>query len=146
MIKRVLVPVDSPETADDILPIISPLAATGATVRFVHVAPVPDNVVTPDGRTVAYAHQQMASTEARWCDSFGALRARLNGGTVDYRVRFGDPAPEILAEAERFGADTIVVTTGTRSSVKRALLGSVAEAVLRRAGIDVLLYRSRRDP
>lgn len=35
-------------------------------------------------------------------------------------VRFGDTAVEILAEAEPFGADTVVVTTGTRSSVKRA--------------------------
>jgi nucleotide-binding universal stress UspA family protein len=64
---------------------------------------------------------------------------------VDHVVRFGDPVPEILTEAEAFGADTIVVTTSTRSSVKRALLGSVAEAMLRRARIGVLLYRPPRE-
>jgi nucleotide-binding universal stress UspA family protein len=39
----------------------------------------------------------------------------------------------------------IAVITGTRSSVKRALLGSVAEAMLRRAPVGVLLYRPPRD-
>jgi hypothetical protein len=33
-----------------------------------------------------------------------------------------------------------------RALVRRALLGSVAEAMLRRARIGVLLYRSPRDP
>jgi nucleotide-binding universal stress UspA family protein len=145
MIKRVLVPVDSPDAADNVLPIVSSLAATGAAVRFLHVAPVQDNIVTPEGRTVAYADQEMASIQARWSDTFDATRARLHDGAVDDRVRFGDPASEILAEAEAFGADTILVSTGTRSSVKRALLGSVAEAILRRAGIAVLLYRALRD-
>jgi nucleotide-binding universal stress UspA family protein len=92
-------------------------------------------------RVLAYADQQMATIEARWADSFGAIRGRLNGDAVDHCVRFGDPVREILAEAEAFDADTIVVTTHTRSSMKRALLGSVAEALLRRAGVAVLLYR-----
>lgn len=146
MIKRALVPVDSAATSEEIFPIVASLVATGATVRFLHVAPLQDNVVTSDGRTVAYADQEMASIEARWSEAFDATRARLNGGAVDHRVRFGDPVAEILAEAEAFGADTIVVATSTRSSVKRAILGSVAEAVLRRAGIGALLYRPPRDP
>lgn len=145
MIKRVLVPLESADAFDDVLPIVSSLAATGASARFLHVAPVQDSIVTPEGRTVAYADQEMAAIEARWSDTFDAARARLDGGAVDHRVRFGDPVPEILAEAEAFGADTIAVSTGTRSSVKRALLGSVAEAILRRAGIAVLLYRAPRD-
>jgi nucleotide-binding universal stress UspA family protein len=65
-------------------------------------------------------------------------------GAGDHVVRFGDPSDEILSEAEAFGADTILVSTGTRSSVKRALLCSVAEAMLRRARIGVLLYRPPR--
>ena len=144
MIKRVLVPLDTTETTEDILPIAAMLATAGATVRVIHVAPVPDNVVTPEGRTVAYADQEMASAQALWSDSLRDTAARLHGA-VDHVVRFGDAASEILTEAEAFGADTILVTTGTRSSVKRALLGSVAEAMLRRARIGVLLYRPPRD-
>jgi nucleotide-binding universal stress UspA family protein len=81
--------------------------------------------------------------QARWSDSLRDTAARLPGG-VEHVVRFGDAAAEILAEAEASGADTIVVATGTRSSMKRALLGSVAEAMLRRAGVGVLLYRPPR--
>ncbi len=52
MIKRVLVPLDTAETTEDILPIVAMLATTGAAVRLMLVAPVPDNVVTPEGRAV----------------------------------------------------------------------------------------------
>jgi nucleotide-binding universal stress UspA family protein len=145
MIKRALVPLQSPDASDDVLPIVAALTAGGASVRFLHVAPVPESVVTSEGRTIAYADQQTASIEAQWSDGVAMMMARLDGGAVDHRVRFGDPVREIVAEAETFGADTIVVSTGTRSSVKRALLGSVAEAILRRAGIGVLLYRAGRD-
>jgi nucleotide-binding universal stress UspA family protein len=68
-----------------------------------------------------------------WSDSLGTAKARLPGA-VDHVVRFGDPVSEILAEA------TIVVATRTRSSGKRALLGSVAEALLRHTRIGVLMY------
>jgi nucleotide-binding universal stress UspA family protein len=144
MIKRLLVALDKTDEAEDILAIVGMFATMGAAVRLVHVAPVPENVVTPEGRTIAYADQEGARIAAQWADSLQDSAARLHGD-VDHVVRFGDPASEILAEAESFGADTIVVSTATRSSVKRALLGSVAEAVLRRARIGVLLYRSPRD-
>ena len=48
-------------------------------------------------------------------------------------------------KAEEFGADTILVSTETRSSVKRALLCSMAESMLRRAPVGVLLYRAPQD-
>jgi nucleotide-binding universal stress UspA family protein/transposase len=144
MSKRILVPLDTTEATEALLPIVSMLTAAGAAVRLIHVAPVPDNVVTPEGRTVAYADQEMARVQAMWSDALHDTAARLHD-SVDRVVRFGEPATEILTEAEAFGADTIVVTTGTRSSVKRALLGSVAEAMLQRARIGVLLYRPPRD-
>ncbi len=144
MIKRLLVPLDAAESTEDVLPIVAAHATAGATVRLMHVAQLPGTVVTPQGRTVAYADQEMARLEAEWSDSLGSTASRLHG-VVDHVVRFGDPVAEILTEAQAFGADTILVTTDTRSSVKRALLGSVAEAILRRAHIGVLLYRAPRD-
>jgi nucleotide-binding universal stress UspA family protein len=144
MSKRVLVPLDTPEGTESVLPIVASMVTAGAAVRLVHVAPVPDNIVTADGRTVAYASQEMASIQGEWTDTLRNAAARLHG-PVEHAVRFGDPATQILAEAEAFDADTIFVTTGTRSSMKRALLGSVAEAILRRAQTGVLLYRPPRD-
>lgn len=40
--------------------------------------------------------REMASIESQWSDTFEAARAGLDGGVVDYRVRFGDPVAEIL--------------------------------------------------
>jgi nucleotide-binding universal stress UspA family protein len=143
MTKRVLVPLDV-ETTEDILPLVAMLATRGATVRLIHVAPAPGAVVTSEGRTVAYADQETDRVQALWSDLLQSTAVRLPGD-VDHVVRFGDPASEILSEAEAFDADTIALTTGTRSSMKRALLGSVAEAIMRRARIGVLLYRPPAD-
>ena len=114
MSKRALVPVDTTEAAEDILPIVAMLATAGSAVRLVHVAPIPDNVVTPEGRTVAYANQEMARVETLWSECLRETGARLPGA-VDHVVRFGDPASEILAEADAFEADTIVVTANHSS-------------------------------
>lgn len=140
MMKRVLVPLDGAGATEDIMPIVGMLAGGGAAVRLIHVAPVPDNLVDQHGRTIAYVDQEMARIEGVWSVSLRNTAAQL-GGDVDHTVRFGDPASQILAEADAFGADTIVVTTGTRSALKRTLLGSVAEEMLRRARIGVLMYR-----
>jgi nucleotide-binding universal stress UspA family protein len=63
---------------------------------------------------------------------------------VDRVVRFGEPAEEILREAEAFGADLIAVTTAGRSGISRVALGSVAEAVFRKAAVAVVLFHPGR--
>jgi CBS domain-containing protein len=50
----------------------------------------------------------------------------------------GDPAREILAQERQMAADLIVLATHGRRGVKRMLLGSVAETVLREATCPVL--------
>ena len=58
-------------------------------------------------------------------------------------VRFGarDPAEEIVEEADHASADLIVIATHGYSGLKRALLGSTAEQVLRHAHCPVLVVR-----
>jgi universal stress protein E len=55
------------------------------------------------------------------------------------RVRIGDPAKEVVAEAAEWSADLVVVGTRGRHSVSRFLLGSVAGSVLRSAFGNVLV-------
>jgi len=54
-------------------------------------------------------------------------------------VRSGDPAVEILAEADEWRAELVVVGTHGRRGLPRLLLGSVAQTVLRRANVGVLV-------
>lgn len=56
-----------------------------------------------------------------------------------FSARFGQPAREILEFAREMRADMIVMTTHGKTGLKRLLLGSVAEGVLRGATCPVVV-------
>jgi len=90
--------------------------------------------------------QMRARLEAEGLDYLHAASLRLDGVSAEYAVRYGDPVEEILDEAESWNADLIAMTTRGRGSLERALLGSVAEEVFRKASMAVTLYRGPRQP
>jgi nucleotide-binding universal stress UspA family protein len=63
------------------------------------------------------------------------------GFTVSAIVRFGDPADEIVEIAQQQHVDLIAMATHGETGLRRMLLGSVAEQVLSRVGIPILLLR-----
>lgn len=68
------------------------------------------------------------------------LAARAERGVpVEPRVRIGDPAKEIAAEAVEWPADLVVLGTHSRTGRSRFLLGSVAEATVRSTTTNVLI-------
>jgi nucleotide-binding universal stress UspA family protein len=68
-----------------------------------------------------------------------AAAADLGGGLEMATATVnGIPARQICAYAMRVGADLIVMGTHGRTGISRALLGSVAEAVVRHAGCPVM--------
>lgn len=109
-------------------------------VRLIHVAQMPENRYGADGRLVAYADQEITSVESEQRDYLSSVGVGLAEIPVEGAVRFGEPVREILAEAEQWGADLIAVTTAGRSGLGRLVLGSVAEAVFRKAHVPVILY------
>jgi len=79
-----------------------------------------------------------------------AAVARLEQATTQLRLRFpaaksvlraGVPWEEVLNAAAELKADLIVMGTHGRRGLERALLGSVAERVVRMARIPVLTVR-----
>ena len=145
MAKRILLPLDQSPLAESLVPVVSDAArGGGATVRLLYVSPEPENRVNEDGVVVAYTDQETERLEAEGLDYLRTVEARFDGTAVECAVRFGDPLSEILREAEAFGADLIAVTTAGRSGMGRALLGSVAEQVFRRAETPVMLLRPGR--
>ncbi len=146
MAKRILVPLDQSVLAEGVLPLVDDLArGEGAVVRLLYVAPAPYTRVSEDGLVVAYADQEMQRLEAEGRDYLSKAEVQLGGVTVECVVRFGDPLEEILREAAAFDADLIAVTTAGRSGLSRAILGSVAEQVMRKAEVPVLLLRPGRN-
>lgn len=143
MAKRILVPLDRSDTAGSVLPIVADLArSSGATVRLLHVAPVPKERVTEDGRVVAYASQEMERIESNRREFLKAAEAELEGVPVEAVVRFGRPVEEILREADVFGADLIAVTAHGRGWL-RHMLSAVVGKLFRRSDVPVLLLAAR---
>jgi nucleotide-binding universal stress UspA family protein len=61
---------------------------------------------------------------------------------IEHRLEFGEPAPVILDVAAEVRVDLIVMGTHGRSGVRRLLMGSVAEHVVRKAPCPVLTIRA----
>ena len=70
-------------------------------------------------------------------------RLSKKGLRVRTRVALGGPpAEEILAAIKATSADLVAMATHGRSGLGRALLGSVAESVLRASPVPVLMIRT----
>ena len=142
MAKRILVALDRVPEVDDVIPLVRDVArGGGATVRLLHVAPVPEHVVDREGHVIAYADQEGGRLEAEALDFLRTVEMQLEAVAVDCTVRFGGPADEIVAEAQAFGAELIVLVSPRRRCLSRLLLGSTSEEVCRRTEIGVMIYR-----
>lgn len=60
---------------------------------------------------------------------------------IDHQLLYGDPVEEIVRLASESGANLIVMGTHGRTGLRRVLLGSVAEKVLRTASCPVMTVR-----
>jgi nucleotide-binding universal stress UspA family protein len=89
--------------------------------------------------------QAFLAPEARFNHAMGELR-RLKpdetGILTDYLLRQGRPVEEILRAGEERHCDIIVLGTHGRSGLGWVIMGSIAEAVLRRAACPVVTVRS----
>jgi nucleotide-binding universal stress UspA family protein len=147
MIRRILVATDfSPQSEAAVRQAIELAQALEAEVTLFHswFAPVyglPDgSAIVPDAETVA----QLASSASQQLDAWRARVARP-GVRLSTRVAEGAPAEAItgVAQAEHF--DLIVIGTHGRTGVRRLLLGSVAERVVRSSQVPVMTVHSAPD-
>jgi nucleotide-binding universal stress UspA family protein len=136
-IRRVLVALDgSPFSEEALVPAIDLARATGATLSLLEV-------VTRHSGLVRLLHPAERSAEAA-DRSLRAVADRLPPelGPVDLRVvEHGSATGGILLEAKRGGADLIAMATHGRGGLRRLLLGSVAESVVRAASVPVVVFR-----
>ena len=139
-LQKILVPLDGSPGSESVLWTVAQLArAQGARVRLVRVAPAVSAVTGDDDRVLAYADQESERVEAEERAKLRRVADRLMGIAVETAVRFGDPATQIIAEAETIRADLIALATHHRSGLARVLKGSVAERVERGTPVPVVL-------
>lgn len=135
--KRVLAPVDFSDES---------FAAVDAALELVEA---------PSDLTVAHVLHDLSpaepgemwgtvDNESRTRHAAKALREQLSDDKyhdVQIDILFGDAGHEIAKLAERQQVDLIVIPSHGRTGVKRMLIGSVAERVVRLAHCPVLVLR-----
>ena len=140
--ERVLVPIDFSESAARAIPVAFSAVKRGGEVRLLHV-------MRPIGgfrskhkngkRRRAEIHKRISS-ELR-----GLIPLETHGREVENGVEVVEhehPSVAISQAAERFGADLICLGSQGKSSLKKKLLGSVTESVMRRSKRPVLVIRN----
>lgn len=133
--RRILAPIEFDETAQAVFDAaVRIVAENGGTVFLTHVVPM---VVAPTGMpnyVDLYKDQEKIAQQ-----KLAAVAQRRRADVkCELLTRIGDPAREILTLERQIAVDLIVLATHGRKGVKRMLLGSVAEAVLREATCPVL--------
>ncbi|MFB6221378.1 MAG: universal stress protein [Halolamina sp.] len=142
MYDDVLLPVAIGETEENpaVERAVSLAAQYDATLHLLSVVdPTVYDPMTPETGRV---HQALEEGAEKTIDEV-AERARSRGVDVEQRVGHGSPHTVITryAEGERDntdGVDVIVMATHGREGLGHALLGSVAEKVVRTASVPVL--------
>lgn len=160
--RKLLVPVDGSDFSRAVFGRLRGLFDPADTeVVLVHVAPEPENVyervprpaIPSEAGEALLTLQQpepKVHSDGAWswtltelAETFEPDRRELAllGFATDLVFRAGDPAQEIADLAEELEVDTIVMATHGRSGLSRAVLGSVAERVLRQAVVPVVTVR-----
>jgi nucleotide-binding universal stress UspA family protein len=131
---RILVPLDFSGKSRQALRYAVPLAQKfSARIHLVHVLPDPGKTPREEvTRLRLAALKRLGETGAQLLPS----RVRAENA-----VLHGDPAAQILALAGRQSIDLIVLTTKGRTGLKRVLVGSTAERIMREAPCPVMSVR-----
>lgn len=146
MYQRILVPIDGSSTAEKGLSEAIALAKmSGAQIRLLHVVDAMSVVVGADG-FASYSAEILPLLREAGNEIVRRARASVEaaGVAVDVMLRevlSGRVADQVVEEAAVWKADLIVIGTHGRRGVRRLILGSDAEQVLRSANVPVLLVR-----
>lgn len=150
MYSKILVPLDGSPLAECVLPHVQAIAAGCGTPQVILLRVVSpfrtmmagdidgDMVVSPD--VISEIEEQSMREATTYMDGL-AKRFTFNPPARVEVVR-GVPAEVIADYASKQGVDLIVIATHGRSGVKRLLLGSVADRVVRSSCVPVLMVRA----
>jgi nucleotide-binding universal stress UspA family protein len=147
--KRILVPVDgSPTSGLGLREAIDFAKAQKARLQLVHVIDV-HNSLMAGAQGGGYMEDLVQALQQRGRRILGkaaelARKAGLACDTVLLETLTGPAAEPIIRQAKKSRADLIVMGTHGRRGLRRLVMGSDAEQVVRNAPVPVLLVRGKR--
>jgi nucleotide-binding universal stress UspA family protein len=142
MFQRILVAIDgSPTSQSALTHAIRVARDDAAALRIVHVVDLdPQAEEISDSAEYEDALRRDAGSLLKEAEDQAArLSVSAETAQLERLALQDDIGGQILAEAQRWGADLQFLATHGRRGVRRILLGSVAESVARRSSVPVLL-------
>jgi nucleotide-binding universal stress UspA family protein len=143
-LRSILVPLDGSPLAEQAIPVAVSLARqTGAKVRFATVEPplslavMSPEAVDSHALTLEEVREQLRRYLASKAEAVGIT----HGVRTAIKVLRGIPAAALAGHADDQEIDLVVMTTHGRGGISRFWLGSVADQLLRRTTVPVLLLR-----
>lgn len=141
-LKKILMPTDFSACANVALAQAVQLAVNyGAELHFLHVVVLFDEGLyahDPDTLNVEHVYQRLEDSASLQLKEAMAARQGAPIEVVQHTCRAFEPAPAIVDYADEHGVDMIVLGTHGRRGLRRFLLGSVAEEVVRTASCPVM--------
>lgn len=154
MFKRLLVPLDGSRFGSRALRYATEVAQRfEAQVILIRVIrPATPVIATGAQNVVSPAESEIAVQAALEADKRNTARAKryLRGKIwairsrnikASYQVAIGNPAQSIIEFSKKEKINLIVMTTHGKSGLKRAVIGSIADVVIRESGKPVLVIR-----
>src|SRR5215213_2431424 len=145
---KILLATDGSEEAElAALRAVDLVDATDSELHVVHVGVVPIFLKSYPG-TLGYERRLYEQIEevSRELLRKQTWRVKVTGGTVaGAHLRMGQVDLEIVALAEELQADLIVMGSRGLGGVRRALMGSVSDSVVRHAHCPVLVVRPEKE-
>jgi nucleotide-binding universal stress UspA family protein len=141
--KKILCPVDFSVASRETLEVAAALSFRfGAELTLFHAYPLPGYTL-PEGTVLPRPQmlQELADQTDRHLAEWKDLARSLGVPAVETAKSVGEPAAEIVEFAQQGDYDLIVMSTHGRTGIAHALLGSVAERVVRRSLVPVLTIR-----
>jgi nucleotide-binding universal stress UspA family protein len=143
VIDRILIPLDGSERSDGILLIVRQLLfdLEGANVELLRVIRPMAHVRVEWNERPDPSRSSLTLRRESARRHLGRIREGLarDGIEASVRVILGVPAAAILARVEAFQPSLVAMATHGRTGLARLVRGSVAERVLRRSPVPVLL-------
>jgi nucleotide-binding universal stress UspA family protein len=146
MPRQILVPLDGSPFSEHALPAALDLARqTGARLHLVHVHEVAAAQVYPDGLPVFDERWDGAlrAQEEEYLRSLAHRCMETAGISPVSELLEGAVSTAIATYAAEMGVDRIIMTTHGRGGISRAWVGSVADALVRKAAVPILLIRPK---
>jgi len=108
------------------------------------MVPGMDNLTTTELATQAAIQADKRNVDRARRYLSGKMREmRSHDIKGSYHVVVGDPAQSIMGFVQKSNIDLLIMTTHGKSGLKRAVMGSVADAVIRGSGKPVLVIHPK---